>query len=139
MLKQIKGSSPSIWKATVGGIATAVVTAFLTAAILATLLDREILEMEKVGYGIMAGHLTAVILGTRNAAGKAGHMGQAAAAVTAGGYYLLLLVVNALFFGGAFTGMGMTLILVLLGTVAAVLMAGKGSGKRGRRRYKIPN
>ena len=61
-----------------------------------------------------------------------------AAAISGAGYFVCLLLVNALFFGGSYTGLGVTLILVVLATGLSILAAGKGIGITKRRRYKIP-
>ena len=133
MLKQQTGRSPSMGKAVMKGISTAMVLAFLGAAVLAKLLDMEVLPMEKVGYGILLIHLLAVFIGTKSAKDGAGKEGAMAAAVTAAGYYLILLTVNALFFGGGYAGLGFTALLVTGSTAATIL-----TGRKGRRkRYKI--
>ena len=120
-------------KAVMKGISTAVVLAFLGAAVLAKLLDMEILQIEKVGYGIMLIHLLAVFLGSKSAKAGAGKEGALATVITAVGYYLILLAVNALFFGGGYSGLGFTALLVTGSAAAAILTVRKDSQKR----YKI--
>ena len=61
-----------------------------------------------------------------------------AALISGVAYFLCLLLVNALFFGGSYSGMAVTLILVVLAAGMAALTAGKGRGRRGPKRYKIP-
>lgn len=138
MLKKQSGRAPSAGKAFARGISTATAMAFLGAAVLAKLLDMEIVMMEKTGYGIMLIHLVSVFAGTKMTLGKAGREGALAAGITGGAYYLLLLAINSLFFGGSFEGLGVTALLVVLGSAAAILTEKKGSGRKGRRRYKIP-
>ena len=138
MLKQQTGHSPSVGKAILSGTSTGAATAFLGAAVLAKLLDMEVMKMENAGYGILVIHLMAVFLGVRTTLSRAGKAGIWVAAATGASYFLLLLAVNALFFQGEFTGMGVTLLLIAAATAGAVLTEGKRSGKRGRRHYKIP-
>ena len=138
MLKQQTGRSPSVGKAILSGTSTGAAAAFLGAAVLAKLLDMEVMKMENTGYGILVIHLMAVFLGVRTTLSRAGKQESWAAAATGASYFLLLLAVNAMFFQGEFTGMGVTLVLIAAATAAAVLTEGKHSGKRGRRRYKIP-
>ena len=138
MLKQQTGRSPSVGKAILSGTSTGAATSFLGAAVLAKLLDMEVMKMENVGYGILMIHLLAVFLGVKATLRRAGKAGTWAAAATGASYFLLLLAVNALFFQGEFTGMGVTLLLIAAATAGAVLTEGKHSGKRGRRRHKIP-
>lgn len=138
MLKQQTGRSPSVGKAILSGTSTGAATAFLGAAVLAKLLDSEVMKMENAGYGILMIHLIAVFLGVKATLRRAGKWESWAAAATGASYFLLLLAVNALFFQGEFTGMGVTLVLIAAATAAAVLTEGKQKGKRGRRHYKIP-
>lgn len=138
MMKTQVGQAPSMAKAILWGTGIGILWAAVCAAIIAKLLDSEVLRMESVGYGSLIAHLTAVFIGSKAAMGKAGHMPMPAAAATGVCYYLCLLLVNALFFGGYFTGMGTTLLLVVLAAGASILTAGQGRGHKRRRRYKIP-
>lgn len=125
-------------KAIITGSVTAVIAAFLFAAILAKLVDMETLKMENIGYGILIAHLCAVYLGARVAMTGAGKEGTTAAGITGALYFLVLLLVNGLFFGGEFAGLGTTLLLVAAG-VGLVLLTGHGRKPgRHRKRYKIP-
>lgn len=138
MMKKQTGRSPSLMNAVLKGTGIAIGWTVLCAMIIAKLIDGEVMPMESVGYGSMAAHLSAVYLGALAAYKSAGHMGDAAAGITGGSYYMILLLVNALFFGGQFTGLGITLTLVVLASGAVILTAGKGRRRQGRRRYKIP-
>lgn len=138
MLKGQTGRSPNAAKAVLKGTATALSGGILCAAILAKLVDAGVLRMESIGYGILASHLLVVFMGTRTAMACGGKKGAAAAAVTGGTYYLSLLIVNGLFFGGSFAGMGVTLLLVVAGTLATIMTEGQGRKKKRRRHYKIP-
>ena len=138
MLKQQTGRSPNLAKAGAAGVLTALVIAFLGAAVLAKLVDMEIMKMENLGYGILILHLLSIFLGARSAMGRGGHQANTAAGITAAGYYLCLLLVNGLFFGGNYTGLGVTLVLTALAAVGAIGMNRKGRGRTRRKRYKIP-
>lgn len=137
-MKKQTGHAPSVVKAVGFGTALGAMWTLVCAMILAKLVDGEVLSMEKIGYGSMVTQLSAVFLGATAAFRRGGHMGMACALAMGLSYYLLLLLVNALFFGGHFTGMGITLMLVVLASGGAVLAAGKGSGRKPRRHYKIP-
>lgn len=138
MIKKANGTAPSILRAAVFGTGTSCICAILWAALLAKLLDGEVIEMETVGYWAMAAHVTAVLAGGLFAAGRAGHRRVWAVGITGAGYYICLLLVNALFFGGQFTGLGVTFLLVAAAVGAGTLTAGKGSTGTRHRRYKIP-
>lgn len=138
MLKQKTGCRPSWIRGALKGSGTSVICAFLCAAVLAWFVDAEVIKMEQIGYGILVGHLLSVFLGAKTAMAGMGKDGLYAAGTAGGVYYLALLIINGLFFGGNFTGLGVTCILVLLGTTAAVVTAGEKRSRKRHRRYKIP-
>ena len=138
MVKKISGRAPSLVKSVVAGLLMAGVWTLFCAMVIAKLVDGEMLPMENVGYGSMISVLSAVFMGASLAGRKAGHMVTQAAILSGLGYFVCLMLVNALFFGGSYTGMGVTGLMAALATGTVLLMAGKGSGKRTRRRYKIP-
>ena len=138
MVKKITGRAPSLGKSVAAGVLLGTAWTVLCAVILAKLIDSGVMPMEKVGYGSMAAVLSAVFAGASLAGRKAGHMVVQAAAISGVAYFLCLLLVNALFFGGSYTGMAVTFVLIALATAAAILATGKGSGRYRRKRYKIP-
>ena len=138
MMKKVTGTAPSLLRAVSSGITASCVCAILWAAVLAKLLDGEVIKMESVGYWAMAAHVTAALAGSLFAAGRAGHRRALTMGITGVGYYICLLLVNALFFGGRFTGLGVTFLLVAAAVGVGTLTAGKGSAGTRRRRYKIP-
>ena len=138
MMKKATGTAPSLLRAAVFGTGTSCICATLWAALLAKLLDGEVIKMESVGYWAMAAHVTAVLTGCLFSAGRAGHRRGLAVGLTGGGYYICLLLVNALFFGGQFKGLGVTILLVAAAVGIAMMTAGKGSAGTRHRRYKIP-
>ena len=138
MVKKITGRAPSLGKSVAAGVLLGAAWTVLCAVILAKLIDSGILPMEKVGYGSMAAVLSAVFACASLAGRKAGHMVIQAAAISGAAYFLCLIFVNAFFFGGSYSGLAVTFVLIALATTAAILAAGKGSGRRGRKRYKIP-
>lgn len=138
MLKKRTGTAPSVWKAAGAGVLLGLGWTLAAAALIAALIDREVLAMENVGYASMVSILTAVFAGASLAGRRAGHMVAQAAGASSVAYFLCLLLVNVFCFGGVFTGVGVTLILTAIAAVLAVLAAGKGRAKVGRKRYKIP-
>ncbi len=138
MMKKRMGRAPSLGKSVVAGVVLGTIWTVVCAAIIAKLVDSEILAMENVGYGAMMAVLSAVFMGASLAGKRAGHMVVQAAAISAVAYFVCLLLVNALFFGGSYVGMGVTALLVALAAALAVLAAGKGTGRSRRMRYKIP-
>jgi hypothetical protein len=138
MVKKLTGKAPSLGGSAAAGVMLGIAWTIISAMIIAKLVDLEVLPMEKVGYGSMAAVLSAVFFGASLAGKKAGHMVVQAAALSGGAYFLCLLLVNALFFGGIYVGMGVTFLLVVSATAAAILASGKGSGRKRCKHYKIP-
>lgn len=106
--------------------------------ILAKLVDSEKLPWERVGYGIMVMLLAASFAGALAAYGKIKRQRLMVCLLTGVVFYGFLLSLTALFFGGQFEGMGVSLLLILAGSGAAGLLGlrqGRGAGqKRARRR-----
>ena len=138
MVKTISGQAPSLLKSVMAGVLLGAAWTIACAAVIAKLVDLQMLPVEKIGYGSMVAVLSGVFAGASLAGKRAGHMVVQAAVISGVSYFVCLLLVNAMFFGGSYRGIGVTLLLVALATVAAVWTAGKGRGRSPRRRYKIP-
>ena len=137
MVKKITGRAPSLGRSVASGVLLGSGWTLVSAAVLAKLVDAEMLAMENVGYGSMAAVLSAVFMGASLAGKKAGHMVLPASVIAGAAYFLCLVMVNVLFFGGKFTGFGVTFLLTALATGLALLTAGKGSSRGRPKRYKI--
>ncbi len=138
MVKKATGRAPNIVSCILRGIGAAAAITLLGAVAVAKLVDGEVMPRESIGYGAMAVLLVASFLGAKLGKQGAGHQAMKTGIGAGIGYFLALLAVNFLFFGGSFSGMGISLLLILLGTGLAVLPMGQGRGTRGRKRYKIP-
>ena len=120
------------------GTAAAFAWTILCAAILAKLMESGTLPEEAVGYGSMIILLSGSFLGALLAFGKVKCKRLQVSLLTAAGYYLSLLAVTALFFGGQYTGMGVTGLLIFGGSGASVFLGmGTGKGKKPRGYQKI--
>lgn len=138
MVKKISGRAPSLGKSVTTGVLLGATWTLACAMIIAKLIDSEVISMDKVGYASMISVLSAVFIGASLAGKRAGHMVVQAAAISGAAYFGCLLLVNALFFGGSYSGLGVTLVLVAAATGLAILAAGKSRGRSRRRQYKIP-
>ncbi len=138
MIRKISGRMPSLRKSVGVGAVLGFLWTLLCALVIAKMVDTELLSMENVGYGTMTAVLTGAFVGASVAGSQAGHMVIQASVLSGAAYFLCLLLVNWLFFRGGYTGMGVTMLLIILATALAVLVAGKGSGKPKRRQYKMP-
>ena len=121
------------------GAGTALAITIRGSAILAKLVDGEWLEEGNVGYGIMGMLLLASYLAAMVSYGKIKRQRLLVCLSTGGIYFGLLLSITALFFGGQYSGVGVTALLIVCGAILAILPG--FSQKRGGKhpKLKIPN
>lgn len=103
-------------------------TAVLT-ALLAGLLDREMISWEIAGYWILVMIMLSAYLGSVTACRKIRRQRLMICLMSALVYWGILLSVTALFFGGQFEAVGVTALLIMGGSICAAL-SGTGKGKR---------
>lgn len=107
----------------------------LLSALLAKLLQTGVLAQNQTGYGVMVLLLLASFFGAAVAQGRVKHRRMMVCMLSGGVYYLSLLAITALFFGGQYTAMGVTALVVLAGCgTAALLCTRKGRGGNVRHR-----
>lgn len=90
--------------------------------ILALLIHGGHMEMEHLGYGIMAALLLSAIAGAAFAKGKTQRRRLLTCALTGLGYYGLLLMIPLLFFGGHYGSVWETGLLILGGSLVPALL-----------------
>lgn len=105
------------------------------AAVLAWMVDRELMAWEQVGYGVMLVLLAASSAGAAGAAGKIKRQRLAVCLGTGALYWLSLMAITALFFGGQYEAVGVTGLLILAGSGCVLLLGCRE--KRGGKRVKI--
>lgn len=116
-----------------GGLAVGLAASMSVTVLMTLLLSKLILEgtmaMEQVGYGTMALLLSASFLGAVMAQGRIKHRRALVCLLSGGVYFLGLLAITALFFGGQYSAVGVSGLLVLAGCgSAALITARKGRG-----------
>lgn len=105
----------------------------LLAALTAKLVDSGVVAESAIGYCVMVTLIAASLIGSLAAHRMIKRQRMIVCMVSGGIFYALLLSITALFFGGQYTGMGVTALLVLAGSGTAAL-AGLGEGRGGKRR-----
>lgn len=118
------------------GTAVSMTMTLVFSAVLAKLLQNGILRQDQTGYGVMVLLLTVSFLGAAIAQGKVKHRRMMVCMLEGIAYFAMLLCVTALFFGGQYSGMGVSALVVFAGAGTAALMCGRG-GKSGPKRRKI--
>lgn len=109
------------------------------AAVFASLISKEVLGEESIGYCAMVLILAASLLGAAAAVGKIKRRRVYVCLLSGGIYYGILLAMTALFFGGQYQGMGVTAPLVLAGSGLVALLGLRGEKGAKPRRRKIGN
>lgn len=107
------------------------------AAVIAKLVDSEVMPESSIGYCVMGLLTAASLIGSLAAFRKIKRQRVLVCLISGGIYYGILLAMTALFFGGQFTGMGVTALMILIGSGAAAL-AGLREGRGGsKKRLKV--
>lgn len=120
------------------GAAVSIGWSVIGAMIMAKLIDTETMPETAIGYGSIVILVTASFLGAMAAHSKIKRLRVQVCLMAGGIYYLILLATTALFFGGQYTGMGVTAAMVMSGSAAAILPGLQSRGGQKRRSYKIP-
>ena len=129
---KITGRAMSMPAGLLTGLAVSVGITILGTAIIAKMLDTEKLREGLTGYAVMAVLLVSSFAGTLISCRKVKRQYLVVCGVSAMLYFLVLLGITALFFGGQYEAVGVSGLLVLCGSILA-LMTG-GQGRRGGKR-----
>ena len=105
------------------------------AAMIATLIQKEVLEENLIRYGIPLVLITASYMGCRVAYGRIKEKKLMISMLCGVMLYSLLLAITALFLGGQYDGIGVTGLLILCGSVLNSLPS--RTRNRGGKGYKI--
>ena len=128
-----KGRAMSIPGGARLGAVYSILWTLTASSLLSWLIHTQKLEEQAIGYGSMVILLSASIVGAVISYRKVKRL-RVAACFSAGGiYYLILLGITAIFFGGQYTGMGVTALLVLGGSATAIFMSMEHSRGKGRK------
>ena len=135
--RKVTGTVKTIPVGILIGMSVCLAVTLTGAALMAYFISKENIAMESIGVGSMIILMLASVLGCLTAVKLTRHRRLLVCVITAAGYYLMLLAITAMFFGGEYTGMGVTALTVIGGAALVVVMGliGKGQGKT---RHKIP-
>ena len=125
-----------------GGLAIAGAVSMVATLVIvvtgAVLVSNEIIAFENIGYCSIAALLLGSFLGTITAVHRIKRQKVLIGILSGGVYYLMLLSITALFFGGQYKGMGVTLLVVIGGSLLGVILSNREKGRgRNRRHIKI--
>jgi hypothetical protein len=92
------------------------------ACVTAWLLSSEYIAVEQIGYGSLVTLITASAAGAWIASMLIKHRHLMVCVTTGGLYYASLIMITAVFFGGQYQGMGVTLLAILAGCGSVAIM-----------------
>ncbi len=124
------------------GIAAAVSIAvtLLGAAVIACLVDREVIAAEGISAASSLIWIIGAALGALTAMVRIKRMRMQMCMLSGGCYFLTLIAVTALFFGGQYAGMGVSTLCILCGcgavAILSILAEKKGGRKIRKRTYR---
>lgn len=136
--KQRNGRASSIPAGLGAGAGVSISVTMVGTAVLAKLLDKETIQWEAVGYGILIMVMLSAMLGGITAMKKIKRQPGIVCLLSGFVYWGILLSITALFFGGQYEAVGVTLLLVAGGSGCAFLLCtGQGRGGNRRKRKQI--
>ena len=121
------------------GLLTSVVITLTGCLLAAYLINREILSWNYSGYGVMAILLLSAWAGAEVTAGKIKRR-KAMMCLGAGtAYFLLLIAMTALFFGGHYSGVGETGLMIFCGSTLGILTGIRKKRRRNTVKFRSHN
>lgn len=122
----------------VGGLSTLMIT-ILGSGILAKMVESEVIEESSIGYGVMIMLILAAYLGAMVSYQKIKRQRFVVCMGSGAIYFGILLSITALFFGGQYSAVGVTALIVFCGSFLAVLPGFRENRGGKRPKLKIPN
>lgn len=122
----------------IGGLSSLVLT-LLGASILAKLVEAEMMKESSIGYGVMIMLLLASYLGAMMSFWRIKRQRMVVCLASGAIYFVILLGITALFFGGQYSAVGVTALLVFCGSGVAALLGLRENRGGNRRKIKIPS
>lgn len=133
--RKVTGTAMAMPAGVALGTGLSMMVTVLGSMVVAGLVNSEAIPENAIGYGSMVILLAASALGAWLTVKRVKHRRMLVCALTGAAYYLCLLACTALFFGGQYSGMGVTAIVVLAGCLSVGLLGlNKGNGASARRR-----
>jgi len=118
------------------GAALSLGITILGACVSAFMIHKEVVEESAVGYCSLVTLLVSSSLGAVLAMNRVKRMRMQVCLLTGACYFLSLLCITALFFGGEYTGIGVTALAILGGSGAVALMSIRQKKSRGHTHKK---
>lgn len=136
---KLQGKTKSMGAGLVLGVTLSLLVLLLGLAVLAKLMEQDKIAYSSMGYGILLSIIMASLAGSTMSICKIRRRKLLVAAAHAFLLWGVLLCLTALFFGGAYSGAGVTAIAIFCGSMLPILLLRTdGAASRSRRkRHKL--
>ena len=114
------------------GIFISVFATLSTTFLMAKLVDAEVVSMDKVGYMVLVIIIISSWIGVTTASGKIKRRRMLVSLATGTMYFVTLLAITGLFFGGQYSGVGETALLIFCGSILGFISGQPRKNKRRR-------
>ena len=139
MIQNRNGKMSMKSSALILGTLLSLLATLVGSGILAKLLDAAFLGENSVGYGAMIVVILSSWIGALVSVRKQNGRRMLSSMAVGAAYFLVMLGVNAIFFGGQYSGIGVTALLVFCGSFLAVLSVPLEKRRGKTSKIKIPN
>lgn len=128
--RKVTGTASTIPSGLAKGAIYAMVITLLGTMTVSIMIHKEILQWEQSGYAVMLILILSSYVDASVAAQKIKRRRLFACMVSGGTYFLILLAMTGLFFGGKYSGVGETGLVILCGSTLGFLMKYPGKSER---------
>lgn len=133
------GTASSIPAGLAGGTLVSAGITLAGALLTANLIGREVLSWNRCGYAVMVILLLSSWGGAMVAAGKIKRQRLLVCLGSGAIYFIMLLLATALFFGGQYSGVGETGLLIFCGSMLGSFVRLEGKNRRKGRKIRLRN
>ena len=134
--QKVTGTASSMPAGLALGGAVSTILTVITTALCAWLISRESLPQESVGYCVMVILVASSTMGAWVSVKRIKHRKLLVCTLSGAIYFAILIATNILFFGGLYSGVGVTALLILCGCGLVVLSGTKGEGRSHSRKRR---
>ena len=132
--RKVTGTASTMSSGLAKGTISAMAIMLIGTLVASVMIHKEILQWSQSGYAVMLILILSSYVGASVAAQKIKRRRLLTCMVSGGAYYLILLVMTGLFFGGKYSGVGETGLLILCGSTLGFLMKYPEKSERIRRK-----
>lgn len=119
-----------------GGIAEIILTLAMS-GLIALAVDTGLMEQEKIGYAVIILLVVTSLIGAMITYKQVKRQRMLVCLLSGVVYLAMLLSIAALFFGGIYSGMSVTAVMIGIGTMGAAFLGAGGEGRGKRRKMKV--